>query len=168
MSSAAIIVPSICEIINILNQDKTDENSVNEIATSIYNLANYVGEALGPFIGGLLTTNFSFHFSCVSMSILNLLFFSSYSLFYLKYIKDDLSKFLNNSTVTEEENKIDSLILDYQRSIYSKRSFRKYSFEVLNIQRDKREKKELEIISSPKMNFNSIPNKNKKFYHDDL
>jgi len=95
ISSAAIIVPSICELINYLKQQGTEENSVNDIASSIWNLANYIGEALGPFLGGVITSNYSFSASCEAISLINFLFGVAYGLFNQEFIKKDLLQYLN-------------------------------------------------------------------------
>lgn len=90
-------MPSICELIRILKELNTDENSVNEIATSIYNLGNYIGETLGPFLGGFITANYSFSSSCGFISFLNFIFSCAYFLFNSNQIQIDIRKYLQNT-----------------------------------------------------------------------
>lgn len=69
-----IIIPALCEIVNVLKSLNTEESIINETATSIHNFGIYIGEAFGPFIGGYLTTKYDFTGSCYFISLLNFLF----------------------------------------------------------------------------------------------
>jgi hypothetical protein len=101
ISSAAIVVPSICELIDILKKQKTEENSVNDIASSVWNLANYIGEAVGPFLGGVITSNYSFSASCVAISFINICFGFAYGLYNQEHIKKDLLHFFNINSLKQ-------------------------------------------------------------------
>ena len=90
ISSALIVVPSICELINVLNKYGVKEDFVNDIASSIWNLGNYLGEAFGPLIGGIVTARYSFPMSCNVVSIINFFFGLIYSIYARKMIKDEI------------------------------------------------------------------------------
>jgi MFS family permease len=122
ISSACIVVPSISELINILKSLDTDENSVNDMASSIWNLANYIGEALGPFIGGAITSSYSFNDSCIAISFINLAFGGAYYIFNKVYIQKNIMEYIQNSKAIKDnlDNKdINTPLFD--EKLYNKR-----------------------------------------------
>jgi MFS family permease len=92
ISSAAIVVPTLMELINILNRSGIDEDFVNDISSSIWNFGNYFGEALGPLIGGIITTRYSFPMSCNFVSFINLLFGIIYVVYAKKMMRAETLK----------------------------------------------------------------------------
>lgn len=76
ISNAAVNVPSICDIIKSLkeNHDDIDDDKCNDIASTVWNLAVYSGESIGPILGGYLTNASEFSTSCMWVSSLNLIF----------------------------------------------------------------------------------------------
>ncbi len=76
ISNAAVNVPSICDIIKSLkeNHDDVDEDKCNDIASTVWNLAVYSGESIGPMLGGYLTNSYDFTTSCVWVSAINLIY----------------------------------------------------------------------------------------------
>jgi MFS family permease len=92
ISSAAIIVPTLMELLKILNKSGTDEDFVSDISSSIWNFGNYLGEALGPLIGGIITHRYSFSMSCNFVSSINLLFGIIYFAYSRKIIKAEILK----------------------------------------------------------------------------
>lgn len=92
ISNAAVNVPSICELINILKENnKNESDKCNDIASSIWNLAVYSGESLGPLIGGYVTSISSFGSSCTFISLINCVFATSYFYLNRSYISEDLT-----------------------------------------------------------------------------
>lgn len=91
LSSAAIVVPTLCELINIIYRLGVNEDYVNDISSSIWNFGNYLGESFGPLIGGIITNRYSFPASCYFVSIINLIYALIYMTFARKLIKDEIT-----------------------------------------------------------------------------
>ncbi len=111
-SSVAILIPSMHELMYILNDLKAEENSVNDTASSIWNFAIDMGETFGSLTGGVITANYSFSSSCVSMSLINICFGLAYGLFNQNHIKKDILDDLNGKCLV---NEIDPLILNREQ-----------------------------------------------------
>lgn len=101
-------MPSICELIHILKDAGTEEDSINEYASSIWNLANYLGEAIGPFLGGFLTSKYNFTTSCTSISFINIVFAVTFYYLNKESINKDLK--ISSEEKVEEGNKLNILI----------------------------------------------------------
>jgi hypothetical protein len=91
LSSAAIVVPTLCELINIMYRLGINDDYVNDISSSIWNFGNYLGESFGPLIGGIVTNRYSFPISCNVVSIINLIYGIIYTIFARKLIKDEIN-----------------------------------------------------------------------------
>lgn len=63
---------------------------MNDFASSLWNLGNYSGEAVGPLIGGVITTKYSFVMSCYAVSLINFVFALIYSIYIRAFIKNDI------------------------------------------------------------------------------
>lgn len=75
ITSASIYIPSILELMRILNVSNTDEGVTNDVASAIFFLSLNCGEIIGPTLGGYLTKKFDFEFSCIFTSLIAFLYF---------------------------------------------------------------------------------------------
>jgi hypothetical protein len=79
---AFINVPAICDMIDTLKSKKGyDEESANNLASALYNLAINLGESIGPTLGGYISNKRDFVTSCIYVSFLNL----TYSILFCGY-----------------------------------------------------------------------------------
>ena len=69
-----------------------DETRASDNASAIYNIGLYLGESLGPIIGGTITYYDSFESSCIYTGILNLFYAFLFLCYFGKKISDDLIK----------------------------------------------------------------------------
>lgn len=92
ISNAAVNVPSICDIIRSLKDKYEDmeEDKCNDIASTVWNLAVYSGESIGPTLGGYLTNKSEFTNCCIWMSSLNLVYAVFYFFSTRKEIFEDI------------------------------------------------------------------------------
>jgi hypothetical protein len=92
ISNAAVNVPSICDIIKSLKEkhEDIDDDKCNDVASTVWNLAVYSGESIGPTLGGYLTNASEFTNSCIWVSSLNLIFAIFYFLNTKKEIFEDI------------------------------------------------------------------------------
>jgi hypothetical protein len=91
VSNCAINVPSICDIIKTLKEkhpDQIEDDKCNDIASTVWNLAVYSGESIGPTLGGYLTNTSDFGRSCIWVSAINLI----YTLIYFFGSKKEIFK----------------------------------------------------------------------------
>ena len=82
-AGAPLNVPGLINMSNYLKIYDTnlDELTSNDIASTLYSLANSIGDFLGPTLGGFLSTKFGFKNCCLIVSIL----FGSYLIYYSWY-----------------------------------------------------------------------------------
>lgn len=75
MSGAFISIPAVIETIVILNEKMGLEKSDAEnYSSALFNMGFNIGETLGTLIGGLITEKYNFSFSCIIISLINLIF----------------------------------------------------------------------------------------------
>ena len=82
-AGAPLNVPGLINMSNYLKIYDTnlDELTSNDIASTLYSLANSIGDFVGPTLGGFLSTKFGFKNCCLIVSIL----FGSYLIYYSWY-----------------------------------------------------------------------------------
>ena len=82
-AGAPLNVPGLINMSNYLKIYDTnlDELTSNDIASTLYSLANSIGDFLGPTLGGFLSTKFGFKNCCLIVSVL----FGSYLIYYSWY-----------------------------------------------------------------------------------
>ena len=104
-AGAPINVPVLINMSNYLKiYDKNlDEFTANDIASTLYTIANNIGDFIGPTLGGFLSTKIGFKYCCVFLSF----FFFGYLLIYFwffykgKNIEEKTN--LNNLNITKDE-----------------------------------------------------------------
>jgi MFS family permease len=104
-AGAPINVPSLINMSSCLKiYDKNlDEFTANDIASTLYTIANNIGDFIGPTLGGFLSTKIGFKYCCVFLSF----FFFGYLLIYFwffykgKNIEEKTN--LNNLNITKDE-----------------------------------------------------------------
>ena len=82
-AGAPLNVPGLINMSNYLKIYDTnlDELTSNDIASTLYSLANSIGDFVGPTLGGFLSTKFGFKNCCLIVSVL----FGSYLIYYSWY-----------------------------------------------------------------------------------
>ena len=82
-AGAPLNVPGLINMSNYLKKYDTnlDELTSNDIASTLYSLANSIGDFVGPTLGGFLSTKFGFKNCCLIVSVL----FGSYLIYYSWY-----------------------------------------------------------------------------------
>ena len=82
-AGAPLNVPGLINMSNYLKfYDNTlDELTSNDIASTLYSLANNIGDFIGPTLGGFLSTEFGFKNCCIILSLL----FGIYLVYYSWY-----------------------------------------------------------------------------------
>ena len=104
-SGAPINVPGLINMSNFLKlyDSSLDEQTANDIASTLYSIANNIGDFLGPTLGGYLSSKMGFKNCCI---ILSILFFVYLIFYYLRFrnteIKaeqtDNISNFSKDDT----------------------------------------------------------------------
>ena len=81
-----------------------EDDKCNDVASCVWNLAVYSGEAIGPTFGGYLTNTTNFDTTCIWVSLINLV----YGFFYFINNKTDIFKDLNKRTEKIDLDYLDS------------------------------------------------------------
>ena len=93
MTGACITIPGIVDLMDIMkNKLHVDENSANDMASGMYNLAVNLGEAIGPILGGYFTNKNGFESACYSISTINLVFARCFFFYNWPYLKEEYKK----------------------------------------------------------------------------
>ena len=92
-----IYVPGLINLSKyIRNHDpKIDDFSANDIASAMYMLVNNIGDFVGPTIGGFISSNLGFKYTCLIISIAIFLYLALFINFFKAVIKDELTKKTN-------------------------------------------------------------------------
>ena len=71
-AGAPLNVPGLINMSNYLKfyDNNLDELTSNDIASTLYSLANNIGDFIGPTLGGFLSTEFGFKNCCIILSLL--------------------------------------------------------------------------------------------------
>ena len=82
-AGAPINVPALINMSNYLKMynKNLDDYTANDIASTLYTIANNIGDFIGPTLGGFLSTKVGFKYCCVILSI----FFLKYLIIYFWY-----------------------------------------------------------------------------------
>ena len=80
-----------------------DQNTINDIASAIFNLFISIGDLLGPIIGGFFSSHFNFQISCFAIFTIFFIYFVLFICFYNKDNKNEDDKSLNNNKSLQEE-----------------------------------------------------------------
>ena len=76
-----------------------DDLSVNDITSAINFLTINIGDFSGPIIGGFLSTNLGFKYSCLIISSFIILYCLIFFIYFYKYIFNDIKKIGSNSNL---------------------------------------------------------------------
>ena len=80
-----------------------DQNTINDIASAMFNLFSSIGDLLGPIIGGFVSTNFSFDITCIFIFICFIIFYILFICFYNKESKKPSDKLSDTNISLQEE-----------------------------------------------------------------
>ena len=80
-----------------------DQNTINDIASAIFNLFISIGDLLGPILGGFFSSHFNFQISCFAIFTIFFIYFVLFICFYNKDNKNEDDKSLNNNKSLQEE-----------------------------------------------------------------
>lgn len=95
--SGAFDMPVLIDINSLLkNKYNYDENSAHDISSSIYLLALFLGDSIGPIMGGYLTQIRDFEYSCSITGIINLIFFIFLIFLYKTELQERIIYFKEN------------------------------------------------------------------------
>lgn len=109
VGGAAINVPAICDLIEILKTKmKYDDAAANDMASAIYNLGLNFGEAIGPTFGGYVTEKADFQTSCIYVSFIML----GYFIFFGSINYNTILKQLEEGKRISSENKAAKNVTD--------------------------------------------------------
>lgn len=79
---AFINILGILDLLDTLKFDKKIDNlRASDYTSAIYNIALYLGESLGPIIGGLISYYEGFELCCISIGVLNIIFAILFTIF---------------------------------------------------------------------------------------
>ena len=83
-----------------------DENTANDVSSSINNLSISIGDFIGPVLGGFLSSNFGFKYSCIIVSLILFIYFLIFVFYNYNNIKNDINnKFYSFPSTNYKENK---------------------------------------------------------------
>jgi hypothetical protein len=137
MSCAFINVPSICELIENIkeNDPNLSDEFCKDFAAISWNLATYIGESIGPIMGGYITLKSNFTSTCLSTSAINFTYFIIYFIFVKGKIFDFLfdnneeGKLYNYSAIKDDKNSsigsLESFIVAKKKPFIKKANFYK-------------------------------------------
>ena len=121
-----------------------DELIANDISSAINTLTIYIGEFIGPIIGGYLTSKYDFKYCCYFMFLIGCGFSAIFILSFIVNIKNEIQLFINSKgnevqTFLNEssfrEGLIDSQIMSKSLQI-SRENKWNFKFEVLSSRRN--------------------------------
>ena len=100
-----IFILGLVEISKILQHicQNYDQNTINDIASAMFNLFSSIGDLLGPIIGGFISSNFSFKITCIFIFTGFFIFYILFICFYNKEIEKLSEKSSNNNLSLQEE-----------------------------------------------------------------
>ena len=100
-----IFILGLVELSKILQNicENYDQNTINDVASAMFNLFSSIGDLLGPIIGGFISSNFSFDITCIFIFICFIIFYLLFVCFYNKDIKKLSNKLSNNNVTLQEE-----------------------------------------------------------------
>lgn len=114
MTGACVTVPGIIDFMDTMKTKmKIDEMAANDVSSALYNLSINTGEAIGPIVGGSLTSLYSFETACYSTGFLCLTYATLYAFYNLNTIKQQLV----SPKVQETETTYDDEYKDIKRTI---------------------------------------------------
>ena len=117
-AGAFVTIPAIIEIIFVLtNEIKLEESTCQDLGSAIFNLGQYLGETIGPLIGGYLVEKNGFILGCQYNSGYNFLFFLIYG-FFIIYDKIFLKKKIFGKITINNNNNLTDKIDD--NNVYKK------------------------------------------------
>ena len=126
-AGAPLNVPGLINMSNYLKfyDNNLDELTSNDIASTLYSLANNIGDFIGPTLGGFLSTEFGFKNCCIILSLL----FGIYLVYYSWYFcsSKDLSD-IKEKNINEIRDEINISL-----SVHTNDNLNKTFFGVNNI-----------------------------------
>ena len=145
IGQAPVFIPGLVALSeNIKSIDTNiDELIANDISSAINTLTIYIGEFIGPIIGGYLTSKYDFKYCCYFMFLIGCAFSVIFILSFLVNIKNEIQLFINSKgnevqTFLNEssfrEGLIDSQIMSKSLQIQREYAWN-FKFEVLSSRR---------------------------------
>jgi hypothetical protein len=114
---ATINVPAICEMIDTLKEKMNiDDETSNNMASALFNLAVNLGEAIGPVYGGYIAGVRSFETSCITTSFILFLYCIIFGGYHYKGIKEYLENPPQEGEILENQNYPVSLYISRKTS----------------------------------------------------
>ena len=146
IGQAPVFIPGLVVLSkNIRSIDTNiDELIANDISSAINTLTIYIGEFIGPIIGGYLTSKYDFKYCCYFMFLIGCAFSVIFILSFIVNIKNEIQLFINSKgnevqTFLNEssfrEGLIDSQIMSKSLQIQRENKWN-FKFEVLSSRRN--------------------------------
>ena len=147
IGQAPVFIPGLVALSkNIRNIDENiDELIANDISSAVNTLTIYIGEFVGPIIGGYLTSTYDFKYCCYFMFLIGATFSGIFILVFLMQIKSEIS-FLFKSKENDvpillnessfREGLIDNQIMSKSLQMQNEYSWN-FKFEVLSSRRNR-------------------------------
>ena len=110
-AGAPLNVPGLINMSDYLKQyDKNlDDLTANDIASTLYSLANNIGDFVGPTLGGFLSSKLGFKYCCIILSVFFFLYFILFLwMFYISKGKTETKEENLNVTKDETSNSVTS------------------------------------------------------------
>ena len=91
IGQAPIFVQGLVLLLNIIKKisPNKDEISLNDIASTLNNIAIDIGGFCGPIIGGFITTKYNFNICCFTMFLVAFIYLIVFIIFFWNNIKND-------------------------------------------------------------------------------
>lgn len=153
IGQAPVFIPGLVALSkNIRSIDENiDEFIANDISSAINTLTIYIGEFVGPIIGGFLTSRYDFKYCCYFMfligAVFSMIFIGSFLMnikseveFLFKSNENDVQILSNDSSF--KEGLIDNQIMSKSLQMQSEYSWN-FKFEVLSSRRNRTIKKRM-------------------------
>ncbi len=100
VTGAFITIPAIVDFMDTLKEKfKIEENAANDMSSALFNFGIYVGETIGPILGGSITNFKGFESTCYHISLINL----SYVLIYYVLNRDNVKRYYISNNDDDKE-----------------------------------------------------------------
>ena len=128
-----IYVPGLLNLSKyIKNHDPNIDNFIaNDIASSMYTFINNVGDFVSPALGGSISSNLGFKYTCLIISIAIFLYLALFIYFFRNIIKEEILAKRENIQLTEIKKEFD--IFPIEDTINLNQSLNIYNLQVRDL-----------------------------------
>ena len=93
-AGAPINVPALLNLSKELKKldPNLDEFTASDVASTLYTIVTDLGDSIGPFLGGFLSSRFGFKYCCLIISVCIFIFLVIFILYFFKEIKEGINQ----------------------------------------------------------------------------